>query len=138
VGIGAAIALNVVDAENTATIDGGAHVTANGVTVEALVTDVDGDTTNTFDAEATSGASGGKIGVAGSVAINAITSNTSEAVIQSGAVVLAGTGDVIVAAANTSEATAKALPLGEGVTGGNVGVGASISLNLLLGNTTRA
>ena len=81
--VGVAIAINVATMRNTANINEGADVTADGVTAKALMKDVSGDTTSTFEAKATSGASGGDTGVAGSFALN-IQNTTSEAAFKTG------------------------------------------------------
>ena len=55
--------------------------------------------------------------------------------IESGATVTAGSGDVVLRAVNTENDSAKAASK---VSGGNVGVGASIALNVIAVNNTRA
>ncbi|MFA5028798.1 MAG: hypothetical protein WC713_13085, partial [Candidatus Methylomirabilota bacterium] len=92
------------------------------------------ETTHSFRADAQSGAGASKVGVAGSLAINIVTNHT-EALIQSGATVAAGSGDVVLRAVNTENDSAKAASK---VSGGDVGVGASIALNVLAVNVTRA
>ena len=135
VGIGAAVAINSANAASTAYI-GDANVTANGVAVRSLMTDVGGDTTNTFGADAKAGAGGGKVGIAGALALNLIdVSSTAE--IHSGAAVNAGGGDVELEAQSNSSTTAKALPDGP-ASGGQVGIGASVAMNLFSQDLTRA
>jgi hypothetical protein len=90
--------------------------------------------THSFSADAQSGAGASKVGVAGSLALNIVTNHT-EAVIKSGATVAAGSGDVVLMAVNTQNDASKAASK---VSGGNVGVGASIALNVLPVNVTRA
>ena len=72
-GVGVAIGLNVANVTTRARI-GDADVTAEGVTVEAKMRETgsgdDKDSTHRFGAQATSGAGGGKTGIAGSLAIN--------------------------------------------------------------------
>jgi mucin-19 len=97
VNIGAAVAINLVNAVNEAYIGEDAEVQAQWVTVEAKRTEVAGRTSGTVGAEAISGASGGKIGIAGSVALN-ISQNTSEARIKDGAQVTLLGGDVKIVA----------------------------------------
>src|SRR6185503_14392447 len=65
--VGVAVAINVADMDNKATLDG--DITAEGASAKALMKDVDGDKTHKFAAKATSGASGGDTGVAGSFAL---------------------------------------------------------------------
>ena len=57
-GIGAAIAINVPLLKNEAYIGSNANIHAGGLVIEATMTDVKGDTTQNFGAEATAGASG--------------------------------------------------------------------------------
>ena len=80
------VAINVVSALNQATIGTGSTINAEWLTVEAKRTEVKGDTTGTIGAEAISGASGGKIGIAGSLALN-IADSTNEALIKGGSTV---------------------------------------------------
>src|SRR5262249_14969157 len=94
--------------------------------------DVGGDTTSRFAAKATSGASGGDTGVAGSFALNVSTA-TSEGAIRGGATVNAGTGPVTLGAAHTTdnagEAKARAVS-------GKTGVGISIGVNVATNTST--
>ena len=87
-GIGAGVSVNLVKSVNEASIGAGATVSANGVTLEALMTatplSVGTDQTNTMDAEAKSGAGGTKVGLAGSLALN-IIDTSSQALIKGGA-----------------------------------------------------
>jgi ubiquinone biosynthesis protein UbiJ len=130
VGIGAAVSVNKVDSHNEASIGSNASVTAHGVTIEALMTNVGGDTTNTLDAEASSGAGGSKVGIAASLALN-IADTSGEALVKSGASVNAG-GNVSLTSQDFSSYTAKAVPTTTGgASGGSVGVGASVALNLI-------
>lgn len=135
VGIGAAVAVNTATARSEAYI-GDADIATNGVAVRSLMTNVGGDTTNTFAAEAKAGAGGGKVGIAGALALNLIDVS-SMAGIHAGAAVNAGGGDVEVTAQSNSSTTASALPDGP-ASGGQVGVGASVALNLFSQDLTRA
>ena len=130
VGIGAAIALNVPILKNEAYIGENATISAGGLVVEALMTDVDGDKKQEFGAEATSGASGKSVGIAGSLALGILDAESS-AVIKSGAhVTITGGGDVRLTAENTTVNTVIAKPANGGATAGSVGVGASVALNI--------
>ena len=98
------------------------------------------DHTSTFRAEAVSGASGGEVGVAGSLAVQYASTNT-QAVIgldhdaPSGAVTLTlGGEDVIIKAQNLTETTVSAKPAGI-ASGSDTGVGASVAVNISLNNT---
>ena len=139
VGIGAAIALNLVNNSTEATI-GAATINAHGVTVNAGMMNPDPTNTpvNAFTATAASGAAGGDVGVAGSVAIN-IVANTSQALIETGAAVAANGSDVTVTALNNANDQALAFPASSGGSGTatSVGIGASLGLNIVT-NTTQA
>ncbi|WP_139828319.1 hypothetical protein [Maritimibacter sp. HL-12] len=139
VGIGVAVSVNVVEETNEAYLGDGTHhagtVSGGGVNVKAL--QATGEPTDEFLASATSGAGGSKVGIAGSVALNIVTLDTT-ARISGGASVAAGAGASTIEAANTVSATAEAKPSDEGVTGGKVGVGASFAMNLLTTNTAAA
>ena len=115
-------------------------VSAHGVTLEALMTSlpVSGgtDQTNTLDAEAKSGAGGTKVGLAGSLALN-IADTSSQALIKSGASVNANGGDVVLSADDRTSTTGKALPAdGGGASGGKVGIGASVAVNVVANRST--
>ena len=90
---------------------------------------------NQFGSNATSGAGAGDIGVAGAVAINIVT-NTSEALIEQNASVNAGSGSVSVTSLNNSTDLTFAIP-GSPATGGSLGLGASLALNVI-NNTTES
>ncbi|WP_394787155.1 leukotoxin LktA family filamentous adhesin [Rhodoferax sp.] len=131
VGIGAAVSVNKVDTHTLASIGQNASVSANGVTVQADMTDQAGDQTHTLDAQAQSGAGGSKVGIAASLALNLATTS-SRAQIGSGASVNALGGDVVLSAEDRASHSAKATPTTTGgATGGKVGVGVSVALNLV-------
>ncbi|MFI5455223.1 MAG: beta strand repeat-containing protein [Isosphaerales bacterium] len=130
VGIGAAVAVNLVKASTEATI-GASTINTDGVNVNAGMTVA--NPMNAFGATATSGAGAGDIGVAGSVAIN-IVNDTSQALIETGAAVAANGGDVSLTSANNSTDTTLALPAGV-ATGDSVGIGASLALNIITDTT---
>ncbi len=139
VGIGAAVAVNLVKSVNEASIGQNASVSSKGLALEALMTDVKGDGSdlvNTAVAEASAGAGGTSVGIAGALALN-LLDNDSTAAIKSGAVVNANSGGVDLAAVNTSDTTAKAVPSAGGTTsGGKVGIGASVALNIVANRST--
>ncbi|MDU4960065.1 MAG: filamentous hemagglutinin N-terminal domain-containing protein [Sporomusaceae bacterium] len=139
VGIGAAVAVNVASAGNQATLGKGTH-TAGSLDISATMRDVGesgkADTTSTFGVEAASGAGGSSVGIAGSVAVN-VVDNSSIASITGGADVTVTGGDISLTAENNSESTAKALPHEDtGVTGGKLGVGASVATNIGINHVT--
>ena len=128
--VGAGVAVNLANVTNEAVVQNGAVVNSNGFTADASETNVSGDTTSTFAAETTAGASGGQVGVAGSVAIDLVTINTTGG-IRSGGIVNAGTGDVFIGAASNSSTTTNALMANTGAGGASVGVGASFALAIV-------
>jgi len=132
VGVGAAVALNLVNASAEATIQA-STINTHGVTVNAGMMGT--SPMNLFGANATSGAGASDIGVAGSVAIN-IVSDTSQALIETGASVAANGGDVSLTSLNNSTDTTFAVPGGV-ATGDSVGIGASLALNII-SNTTQS
>lgn len=135
VGIGAAVSVNVVRERNSATLGNAVHV-ADGVNIAARQAEAPTDTdVDTISASASSGAGGSKVGIAGSVALNNLTiENTAR--IAAGATVDAGTGASTIMADERLAVTATAAPVDAGVTGGKVGIGASVALNFVDVTTT--
>jgi hypothetical protein len=138
IGIGAAVAVNVVKARNDATLGVAAH-SVGGLALSALKRDVAGfmaDPASTalredvYLAKASSGAGASKVGLAGSLALNLVDTQ-SVARLQGGSVTVTGTGAVSVLSDNRMRATAEALPVGAGASGASVGIGASVALNIL-------
>ncbi len=142
VGIGAAVAVNVAHQKNDATLGNGTH-SANGVTVTALQDDlvtppaVAGTARqDRFGASATSGAGGSSVGVAGSLGLDLIDTE-SVATIAANSQVSAGGGSVLVGSSDASSVTTEALPVaGSVATGGKVGVGASVALSIVANRST--
>ncbi|MDB5563153.1 MAG: leukotoxin LktA family filamentous adhesin, partial [Hyphomicrobiales bacterium] len=122
IGVGAAVGLNLAKVRNDATLS--QSVSATGVSVSALMNGANG--ANSFTTSATSGAGGENVGVAGSVAVNLVDTE-SVASMAAGAVVVAG-GGVSLTSADQSKSSALAKA---DVTGGKVGVGASIATNIV-------
>jgi LPXTG-motif cell wall-anchored protein len=137
VGIGAAVALNLVTLMNTATLGENTTVSGNGFAETATMTAVGADSTHTFSAEADAGAGSQDIGVAGAVALNLVT-DTTEAFVPGTAVIGAGSGDVTLSATNLRADSAKAKADAASLGSGKVGVGASVAINVLTTNVTRA
>src|SRR5690606_6324247 len=123
VGIGAAAAVNSIETHTLAWI-GDAQVTANGIAVNAGTETLGDDEANRFSASAKAGAGAGKVGIAGALALNLLTTHTRAEVLE-GARVDAEGGDVELEADSTTETSATALP-DEPVDGGDFGVGASV------------
>src|SRR5207244_3051901 len=80
--VGVAVAINVATMTNRAVVGNNVTATGDGFSATAAMKNVGGDTTNRFGAKATSGASGGDTGVAGSFALN-VSRATSEGLIPS-------------------------------------------------------
>ncbi|MEX8518634.1 MAG: leukotoxin LktA family filamentous adhesin [Leptothrix sp. (in: b-proteobacteria)] len=152
VGVGAAVALNAALVTNQATIGDHDDVKAHGVTVGAYLEkpatggaltlagradnftpDGKSTTANNFSATAKSGAGASNVGVAGTLAVNAVVAK-SEAVVDAGAKVDAGGADVTLEATNqaTNKTTADAK-----VANGKAGVGASVGVDVVV-NTAHA
>ena len=130
VGIGAAVALNVPILKNEAYIGHNANVHAGGLVIEALMTDVKGDKTQNFGAEATSGASGKAVGIAGSLAVSILDARSTAVIEERRPGDVDGMAMSRLTSENTTVSTAIAKPAGEGATAGSVGVGASVALNI--------
>jgi hypothetical protein len=96
--------------------------------------DVGGNKSHDFAAKATSGASGGDTGVAGSFALNYSKANT-EAGIKAGTVT-AHAGDVTISAAGTTAAQVEAKA--KAGKAGDTGVGVSVGINIAVDNDTSA
>jgi len=144
-GIAAAVAINIVDVENQARI-GSSSVTADGLTVEAVMTPVAGEAVNThsFRADALSGAAGKDVGVAGSLAINLASVKTSATIDSGASVTLADGADagstigaVKISAVSTTSNIVNALPVKLPPNGDTPsdGIGASVALNLVYDDT---
>ena len=134
--IGAAVAITLANVNNTAQLPTGDTVTAHGLVVSAMET-VPGtsgaaDATSTYGAQSTSGAGGGNISVAGSLALAVVNQHTLAEL--DGTVALSG-GDAAITAGSAASTTVKAEPTGGGVSSTNVGVGASVALNLITDTT---
>jgi hypothetical protein len=143
VGVGAAVAINVVNTKTQAFIASGAVVTAGGLYIGAIMTEVpaeeagsDPDKSNKFSAEAVSGAGSGKVGIAGSVALNVVNSEALAYTASSVTIVpvagAADSGNVTITAASTyeSSSTSGASVKMEGEEA-KVGIGASFASNII-------
>ncbi|MBK8460095.1 MAG: hypothetical protein IPL43_07835 [Micropruina sp.] len=120
--IGAAVAITYANLLLDATIN--APVSAVGVSTSATVPTA----TNQFGASATSGAGGGDLGVAGSIAITVIEI-LADAMIN--ATISAGGGNVNSTASSTSITVTEALPGEDGISGTKTGVGVSFALSVI-------
>src|SRR6185437_5671196 len=85
-------------------------------------------------ASAQSGAGGTKLGIAGSLALNLIDTESSASIAGGATVTVKGisgsAGDVTLVADNRTGTAAKALPE-EPASGGKLGIGASVALNIV-------
>ncbi|AWB50708.1 hypothetical protein HYN69_17915 (plasmid) [Gemmobacter aquarius] len=139
VGIGAAVAVNLVKTGNTARLGdavhtvGGLEITADKRDVAALMADPASTDmrSDVYVARASAGAGGSKIGIAGSLALNLVDTESRATISGAATVNLTGGGDIALTADNRTDATAEALPVGDGASGGDVGIGASVALNIL-------
>ncbi len=148
VGIGAAVAINKSDVVNQASLgnpdaDGATTtVNADGVTVEAVMTNVAAESTDrhTTEAKAKSGAAGGDVGVAGSLALNMVNLSTAATIDGDADVNLqdGGDGGTAVGASSIkaqSNANNTSLAEAEQEGGGDVGIGASVALSIVDADT---
>ena len=126
IGIAVGLALNLAHISNDATLS--QSVTSGGLALSA--TTVGGAAGNAFITQANSGAGATDVGVAGALATNLIDSE-SVARVASGVVTVTGSGSVTVGSDDETSSTVAALPSGTGASGGKVGVGASVALNLV-------
>src|SRR6185503_9456627 len=151
VSVGAGVAINYARVRNEAILPAGTTVTADGAAVEATMGEeedrplqegLEGEEeeeiglpvvpegeAHHFQAIATSGAGGGSVGVAGSVAINIVNIETTARI---AGTLNAGGGDVEIKAESESDSETKALPANGGASGvSSVGVGASVAVAVI-------
>jgi hypothetical protein len=139
-GVGVAVALNFTTVKALAWLDGSGSFSADALNVTA--TNAGGDT---YSARATSGAGDtSSVGVAGSLAINVVTTTVEATVKNEATFDLNGTSLNLIAS-NTVKSTAEALPAeesgdedGDGRSGEGLGVGASVALNIANNDTRSA
>ena len=128
VNIGAAVAINYAKIANEAILPAGATVTSNGATIEALM-----NSEHELGAAATSGAGGGSVSVAGSLAID--IENIATTALIAGTLT-AGTGAVAITATSNATSEASALPSDSTTSASSVGIGASVALAIVDDTTT--
>ncbi|TAM91272.1 MAG: hypothetical protein EPN43_04655, partial [Jatrophihabitans sp.] len=138
--VGAAVAINLVNIQNEASIGVAAGVTAlTGLGLSATMNTVP-DGTNAISATATSGASSsdGTLGLAGSFAMNLLNEKTVAALHADNTaaplgglpgVYITGVGDIAMTAGSSNTSTTKAMAEQSG--GATLGIGASVALNLI-------
>ncbi|MBI3917574.1 MAG: hypothetical protein HY322_11275 [Betaproteobacteria bacterium] len=140
--VGVAVSINVANMTNEAIVGAGTTVTADSLTLSAIMKNVSSNVKHDFEAKSTSGASGGDVGVAGSFALSVVHTETNAVFGRdrtdqpgSGAASLALDGGAVsMTATNTtkSDVTATAAAAGGG---SSTGVGASIALGIQFNNT---
>ena len=98
-----------------------------------------GPLADVYSVSAKSGAGGASVGIAGSLALNLIDTESS-ATFAAGAIVTTGSGpasgSVTLVADNETSSTALALPEDDPTSGGKLGIGASIALNIIANRST--
>ncbi|HEY4747593.1 MAG TPA: hypothetical protein VIH38_08505, partial [Steroidobacteraceae bacterium] len=129
-GVGVAVAVDLSHVSNKSLLQ--QRIQTSGVTLSATMAGTAAD--NSFSVSATSGAAASNVGVAGALATNLLDSE-SLARFGSPLAILSG-GSVSLTAADLSTATALAGPSGSGASGGKVGIGASVALNLVATRST--
>ena len=123
-GVGIAVAVNVVVQTTSAYVGGRLTLTAGSTTVETTAPNP-----SVSSAHATSGAGGSSVGVAGSIAVNVASANTtSDVETTTNPVTLNGDLALTAAANLTSSAVADAVQTASGDT---VGIGASFALDVV-------
>ena len=131
-GAGVAVAINVADVITRAYLGSSGSLTASAINVDATLA-----AGATYSATATSGAGdGADVGIAGSLAINTVDTSVSAAV-KSGAGINLNGGSLTLTANSTTAAVASATPDDPGLTPADLGIGASVAINVA-SNTTFA
>jgi hypothetical protein len=120
-GIGAAVAIDLVTVVNEALIGAGATLNVHGLTLSATMKDVSGDQKHVLLADSTSGAGGGKVGISGSLALTIADIKTTAELKQSTSTL--NGGDVALTATSSVESTDNAKAKDTGA--GTVGIGAA-------------
>ncbi len=129
VGVGTSVAINGVKVFNEAIVDASSNLTTDGLTVEALMRNVGGNTTHTFATNSVSGAADGNVGISTALAINLVDTQ-SLAEIRTGTTVSGLVGQSLtVRAQSTTDNASRAKPEGDGGVGSDVGVGGSFAMN---------
>ena len=134
--IGAAVAITLATVTNAAVVGTDATVNSHGLTLAAAMRNNAGDTKHSFDAEATSGAGKGKVGIAGSFALTIANVTTNAELKSNGARAPPNmnSSDVTLSAASSVSSTDKAMANDKDA--GTVGIGAGAALNIVFDTTT--
>jgi len=129
-GVGVAVAFGLTNSHTTASI-GGASVNAGSVSLGATLA-----AGNSYTISATSGAGdASEFGLAGSLAIQVLSTTVQAEVLSSATLTLGDTSDLSLSASSTTAATTSALPGDSGAAG--LGIGASVAVNVI-DHSTRA
>ena len=135
IGVGAAVVVNLVHASNDATL-GDATDSVGALDIEALKTDIadptKGARSDNYVITATSGAGASNVGIAGSLALNLIDTESLATIATGATVAVTGSGphSGFVTLATDDETTISATAAAN-VTGGKVGIGGSVALNII-------
>ena len=137
--IGAAAAINLVTVVNEAVAGANTVITSNGLELAAVMRNTGGaDGKHTFLTDATAGAGGGKVAVAGSLALAIIDVKTNAQILSNFGRGPPGhdlnSNDLVLTATSVVTSTAKAKAKAED--SGTVGVGAGAAINSVDDNTT--
>jgi hypothetical protein len=135
IGVGAAVAVNLVRGEGIARL-GVANHGAGGAVIEAVKLDVEtllaggaaGPRTDVFEAITISGAGASNVGIAGSVALNLLDTSSDARLAAGTTLAVTGGGAVDLASDARMGATTSARA---DASGGKVGVGASVALSIV-------
>ena len=137
--IGAAVSINKISFDNRAQVGTDARIDAHGLTLSATMRTTSGaDGKHVLDTEATAGAGGGKVGVAGSLALTIADFMTSALVLSN-----AGRsppkgdlhgGNLSLTATSSVDSTAKAMAKSADST--TLGIGAGAAINIVDDTTT--
>jgi hypothetical protein len=123
IGVGVAVGINLAHVSNDALA--AQSLSTGSLNVSAGM----GTGGNVFTTAATSGAGAADVGVAGSLAVNLIDTQSTARL--GGVVTITGHGAVALSAANATKSVAKATPTEDGASGDTVGVGVSAAINIV-------
>ena len=103
---------------------------------QASIVGSSGQHLDLFEANASAGAGGSSVGVAGAVALNLVDTQSLAQVTGGAMVTVTSSGAVAAISDNETSTIARAMPAGSGASGGKVGIGASVALNLVATRST--
>ena len=134
--IGAAVAIVLATVTNAAVVGTDVLLNSHGLSLTAAMRNNAGDSKHSFDAEATSGAGKGKVGIAGSLALTIANVTTSAEIKSNGARAppVLNASDVTLSATASVASTDKAMA--KDTSAGTVGIGAGAAINIVFDTTT--